>query len=79
MNRTTILLPEKLKWDANLKARGLGLSLGEFIRTSLEQALKKDFSNLKNDPFVKDNKFYSKNIERDLSLKHDNYIYEKAE
>ena len=77
MHRTTILLPEKLKRSVNKKAHALGLSLGEFVRKSLELSLKNDLSDSKNDPFVKDKNFYSKKIKHDVSLKHDDYIYGK--
>ncbi len=75
MHRTTILLPEKLKKCVNSRARTLGLSLGEFVRKSLESSLKKDFIDLKNDLFVQDNNFYSEDIEINVSAKHDDYIY----
>ncbi len=46
--RTTILLPEKLKERVEYRAKLSDVSLGEFIRKSLEQTLNnKDSNNLK--------------------------------
>ena len=39
MKRTTIMLPEELRVRAGERARKLGLSLGEFIRRSMEAML----------------------------------------
>ena len=40
MKRTTIMIPEDLKIRATRRANAIGISLGEFIRESLEKALK---------------------------------------
>lgn len=75
MNRTTILLPENLKRKVNLKAKIQKLSLGEYIRKSLESSLKMGFDDLKNDPFINDKNIFIDKVETDISLRHDDYIY----
>ena len=40
MKRTTIMLPEELKNQAERSAASMGISLGELIRESLEARLK---------------------------------------
>ena len=40
MKRTTVMIPEDLKIRAAKRANAVGISLGEFIRESLEKALK---------------------------------------
>lgn len=75
MHRTTVLLPEKLKTKANVKANTLGISLGEFIRLSIESSLKSQFSEKKNDPFIQDTNIFTKCSSTDCSINHDDYIY----
>jgi predicted DNA binding CopG/RHH family protein len=40
MKRTTVMIPEDLIIRASKHANAVGISLGEFIRESLEKALK---------------------------------------
>ena len=75
MHRTTILLPERLKAKANVKANTLGISLGEFIRLSIERNLKAQFREIKNDPFIQDNYVFTECNTTDCSVNHDDYIY----
>ena len=75
MHKTTILLPESLWQKAKYKALSFGISLGEFIRQSLERSLKEDGDNLLNDPFVLDDNFYTGDAPADSSVNHDKYIY----
>lgn len=78
MYRTTVLLPEELKKKVEYRARLSDVSLGEFVRKSLEQALSnKGLNSLRNDPFIMDKNIYSKDIGSDVSKRHDDYIYGK--
>jgi predicted DNA-binding protein len=78
MKRTTIMLPDELKIRATHRARKLGISLGGFIRESLENALdnKSRNSNVnEEDPFFADDAVYHGDVPSDLSEKHDDYLY----
>jgi len=52
MKRTTVMIPEDLKIRAARRANTAGLSLGGFIRESLEKALKSDAAGTLDDPFL---------------------------
>ena len=75
MRRTTIMIPEDLKTRAAKRANSEGLSLGGFIRESLERALKPDPDRFLDDPFLNDNAIYKDETEVDLSQNHDIYLY----
>jgi len=75
MHRTTILLPERLKTKANVKANTLGISLGEFIRLSIESNLKSQVREINNDPFIQDDYVFTECNASDCSINHDDYIY----
>ena len=76
MKRTTIMLPEDLKIRALKKANVLGLSLGGFIRESLEHALQsKNSGQMSVDPFFTDDAVYQKETPPDLAENHDDYLY----
>ncbi len=51
MRRTTVMIPEDLKIRAARRANSAGLSLGGFIRESLERSLKSDAAGTLDDPF----------------------------
>ena len=76
MKRTTIMLPEDLKIRAHKKANMLGLSLGGFIRDSLEHALGSNHSVQRSeDPFLSDDAVCHEETPRDLAANHDDYLY----
>lgn len=75
MRRTTVMIPENLKIRAARQANSVGLSLGGFIRESLERALKSDAARTLDDPFWADNAVYEGDTEIDLAKKHDLYLY----
>ncbi len=75
MKKTTIMLPPDLKARALRKADKLGVSLGEFIRTSLQNALEQSSTQFKNDSLLCDKQaFYGKGP-KDIAEKHDDYLY----
>ncbi len=76
MNRTTIMLPSNLKLRAQVFASKKGISVGELIRESLEEKLLQAKSVDKSDPFFDDKHFFKGEIPRDLSVKHDEYLYD---
>ena len=76
VKRTTIMLPQSLKVQAAEYARNLGLSLGELIRKSLERVLGDTPGNdSKGDPLFDSKAVFRGSTPRDLSLKHDDYLY----
>ena len=78
MKRTTIMIPEDLKMRAIVRAKIMEISLGGFIRESLEKALKrpgKDGFICDEDPFFADDAVFSGKAPSDLALNHDDYLY----
>jgi hypothetical protein len=75
MRRTTVMIPDDLKIRAARRANLTGLSLGGFIRESLERALKSDAAGTLDDPFLADNAVYEGDTEVDLAKNHDIYLY----
>ena len=54
MIRTTILLPLDLKKKVESKAKERGISLGEFIRLSIQEAISPNKNQIEKDPFFSD-------------------------
>ena len=76
MKRTTIMLPDDLKMRAHNRARGMGISLGELIRESLEDILgHPDEEKLTKDSLFADDALYDGKAPKDLSRNHDQYLY----
>jgi len=76
MQRTTVMLPQDLKLQAERHARELGVSLGKLIRESLEAMIRgSDGDRSTVDPFFSDNAVYVGEAPRDLSVNHDGYLY----
>ena len=75
MKRTTVMIPEDLKIRAARRANAVGISLGGFIRESLERALKSDGSAALDDPYMRDDSVYDGDIPDDLAQNHDKYLY----
>ena len=76
MTRTTVMMPEDLKIRAARRANAVGISLGEFIRESLEKALRTNPVGSLDDPFLNDNAVFGGDTPVDLALDHDKYLYE---
>lgn len=75
MKRTTIMIPEDLKIRAARRANAVGISLGGFIRESLEKALKSDSKVAHDDSYMSDDSVYEDDIPADLAQNHDKYLY----
>jgi hypothetical protein len=69
------MLPEDLKIRATRRAKAVGISLGEFIRESLEKALKSNPDSHFDDPFLNDNAVFEGETPVDLALDHDKYLF----
>ncbi len=75
MKRTTVMIPEDLKIRAAKRANSVGVSLGGFIRESLEKALKSEVAGTLDDPFLSDNAIFEGDTPLDLAQNHDKYLY----
>ena len=72
MVRTTVALPDDLKEMAEQEARRRGITLAELIRESLESALTPIRTD---DPLFADVAVFEGHSPRDLSARHDDYLY----
>jgi len=72
MKRTTIILPEQLKYQAEQRAKKDGISLAEFIRESIRKNLK---SEIKQDSLFADEEYFFEHSEHDIAKNHDDYLY----
>ncbi|MBI4597747.1 MAG: hypothetical protein HY737_05010 [Candidatus Omnitrophica bacterium] len=79
MHRTTIMLPSTLKSRALQHAEGLGISLGEFIRRSIDAATHQRTTKHQPDSLFADEAVFRGAAPRDLSRHHDRYLYGPAE
>jgi hypothetical protein len=75
MKRTTIMLPEELKNQAERSAATMGISLGELIRESLEARLKTLKRPRSEDPLFSNAPIFQDLVPPDLSERHDDYLY----
>jgi hypothetical protein len=77
MKRTTIMLPDDLRRRAISRARERGVSLGELIRESLDASVPIRYDATQ-DPLFADVVFDGP-APRDLSTRHDEYLYDEEE
>lgn len=77
MIRTTIMMPEALKMRATARARNLGISLGEFVRVSIEAMTSSAGGVREEDPFFSDTTVFHGRGPTDVSITHDRYLYGK--
>jgi hypothetical protein len=78
MHRTTILLPETLRRDAENVARGQGITLSELIRRKLAHSVaSKARTAQEQDPFFRPGRLMTRQGPSDVSAKHDHYLYGK--
>ena len=75
MHRTTIMLPQDLKHRVVRESQRLGVSLGEYVRVSLESALGREDQSGSDDPLFSDDAVFSGHAPRDASATHDEYLY----
>lgn len=74
MHRTTIMLPEDLKTEAEAFSRKKGISLGEVVREAIRDLLNRAEED-KSDSFFCDAAVYQEEAPKDLSQNHDDYLY----
>jgi len=77
MQRTTVVIPPRLKQMATARARSVGVSFGEFVRCALERALSENSTRRgrRRDPFLDDDVIFRGDLPEDLSRRHDDYLY----
>jgi plasmid stability protein len=76
MKRTTVMLPAELKARAERRAYERGVSVGELVRESLENALEMGEERRIEDPLFKDQAVYKGKTPKDLAERHDKYLYD---
>ena len=74
MHRTTIMIPEDLKTRIEDFSRKKGLSMGEVVREAVKELLMRSDES-KGDSFFCDKVVYKEDAPKDISLKHDEYLY----
>ncbi len=79
MNRTTIMLPEELKRQAQERAAAAGISFGELVRRSLTNTVSKPPLERTEDPLFADSGTFLGQAPSDLSEEHDLYLYEEVQ
>jgi predicted DNA-binding protein len=76
MKRTTIMLPADLRTRAMRYARKRGITLGATVRESLEEKLRREAGDRRNDPLFADEAVaIVKSGPKDLAANHDGYLY----
>ena len=75
MKRTTVMLPQDLKMRALKRANMMGVSLGQFVRQSLERALNDRDDIPSEDPLFADDAVFRGDSPADLAKNHDSYLY----
>ena len=79
MNRTTIMLPEELKRQAQERAAAAGISFGELVRRSLTNAVSTPPLERTKDPLFADSGAFLGQAPSNLSEEHDQYLYEEVQ
>lgn len=74
MHRTSLMMPEDLKVRAERKSRQLGMSMGQFVRLSLEDELAK-YERHDPDPLLADTVVYRGAAPDNVSQEHDALLY----
>lgn len=77
MERTTIILSEQLRQQAQVLARSRGITLSELIRRQLALALRKKKPVRSEDPLFRPRRLMSPGGPSDVAARHDDYLYGK--
>jgi len=79
-DRTTIVLPSRLKQLATARARARKISFSEFVRQAVEKAVVEPQRHTrKKDPLFGDIPVYDGPVPSDLSENHDKYLYDEVD
>jgi len=81
MERTTIMLPPDLKAKVQKRAAYMGMSLGQYIREAVENALAYQPIEppIEEDPLFADDAVFPGIVPRDIAQNHDRYLYGENE
>ncbi|RLB16898.1 MAG: hypothetical protein DRG63_04620 [Deltaproteobacteria bacterium] len=70
------MIPDDLRTKAIMRARSMGMSLGQLIRIALERVLEEPNTNgSEEDPLFDDFAVFEGEVPRDISENHDSYLY----
>jgi len=69
------MIPRELKRRAEARARSLGLSFGELVRTALEASLRVKSTGAARDPLFASDEIADGAAPRDVSADPDRYLY----
>ena len=76
LDRTTIMLPPELKTRAANQAKKMKISLGQYIRETLEKSLETENSKVTEaDSLFLDNAVFDSRTLENLTSDHDAYLY----
>jgi len=77
-DRTTIVLPPRLKERAIAQARAQKISFSEFVRQAVEKAVVQQPAKRRHrkDPLFDDVPIYDGPVPPDVSINHDKYLYD---
>lgn len=75
MDRTTIVLPADLKFQAQRLAHQKHISLAELIRDALKAQIEKFSQTKKSNAFFEDRNFFKGQAPKDISVNHNDYLY----
>ncbi len=78
MLRTSLLIPDKLKFSLERVAAKEQVSLGELIRRALEKYLLSRQGPIAHDPFLSSQTVFHDKGRRDVSEKHDRLLLERG-
>ena len=78
-DRTTVVLPPRLKKQVTTRARQQGVSFSEFVRQTLRQAVNERAAKRPRtkDPFWSDVAVYEGAVPPDISVNHYKYLYDE--
>jgi hypothetical protein len=79
-DRTTVVLPPRLKQRATARARQQGISFAELVRRAIQNEVTQPLRRArkgKKDPLFDDVPVYDGPVPADFSINHDKYLYDE--
>ena len=77
MHRTTILIPERLRREAEIYARRHGMTLSGLIRAKLKEAVRNQRGSRRKDHVFFSRESWNGSGPHDVAEQHDEYLYGK--
>jgi hypothetical protein len=75
VQRTTLLIPPELKGRAERRAKALGVSFGQLVRSALEASLREGGGSNSRDALFADDAVFRGPTPTDVASEHDRYLY----